>query len=163
MLDDEGFPPSSLDVEVTEKAVLRDIETARSTMATLRAHGISISIDDFGTGYASLHHLKEMRFDRLKIDRSFIRSLHEDAVSEKIVSCVIQLAQSMGIAVVAEGIEDAEAANTLLAMGCEFGQGFHYSRAVDAEQARHMLVPPSARALPPPNTDIVPVILEGAV
>lgn len=140
ILAEEEIEPSDLAVEVTETAVLRDIDAARRTLDTLRESGIEIVLDDFGTGYASLHYLKELRFDKLKIDRSFIQSMREDSMSEKIVESVLHLARSTGIATVAEGIEDDRTLADLVRMGCDLGQGFHFSKAVDGRLAKAMLV-----------------------
>lgn len=140
ILAEEGIAPSDLAIEVTETAVLRDIDAARRTLEILRDSGIEIVLDDFGTGYASLHYLKEFRFDKLKIDRSFIQAMREDSMSEKIVESVLHLARSTGIATVAEGIEDDQTLADLVRMGCDFGQGFRFSKAVDARLAEAMLI-----------------------
>ncbi|RYC29018.1 EAL domain-containing protein [Lichenibacterium minor] len=140
ILADEGIDPSDLAVEVTETAVLQDINAARRTVSALRDSGIEIVLDDFGTGYASLHYLKELRFDKLKIDRSFIQSLQKNPMSLKIVESVLHLARGTGIATVAEGIEDDQTLADLVRLGCDFGQGFHFSKAVEAELAKAMLI-----------------------
>ena len=99
-----------------------------------------MSLDDFGTGYSSLYHLRNLKFDKLKIDRSFVQSVHRDVESAKIVDAVLGLARSLGLPVVAEGIEDGAVMAHLVERGCEYGQGYHFSKAVGPEQARHMLV-----------------------
>ena len=128
ILEETGFAPERLEVEVTEDALVDDFEAAKRILNALKARGVQIALDDFGTGYSSLHHLRELPFDTLKIDRSFIMSMSESEESRKIVDAIIGLGHSLGLITVAEGIENAESADRLLALGCEMGQGFLYGR-----------------------------------
>ncbi|WP_181703295.1 putative bifunctional diguanylate cyclase/phosphodiesterase [Chthonobacter albigriseus] len=144
VLTRENFPPSRLEIEVTETALMGDVDRARHVLSEFRGLGISVALDDFGTGYSSLNHLRELKFDRLKIDRSFIMTMADNPESEKIVDAVLGLAESLGIAVVAEGIENEVARAKLAGRGCEFGQGYLFSRPVPADQAR-VLVESDAR------------------
>jgi EAL domain-containing protein (putative c-di-GMP-specific phosphodiesterase class I) len=124
-----GIPTSCFEIEVTE-TVLLDGKTrgVSTTLQRLHRHGVKISLDDFGTGYASLTHLKRFPVDELKIDRSFVRNLEDNADDAAIVSAVIGLARNMGLTVVAEGVETQGQAARLLSMGCHLGQGYHFAK-----------------------------------
>ncbi|MBE7219622.1 MAG: EAL domain-containing protein, partial [Caulobacteraceae bacterium] len=140
-----GFPPHRLEIEVTETALMEDIGTARTTLEALRTLGVRVVLDDFGTGYSSLSHLRAAKFDKIKIDRSFIGGLSHDSDSAAIVDAVLGLAKSLGMAVVAEGIETEEAAVLLTARGCAFGQGYLFSPAVPASEAMALIAAVAAR------------------
>jgi EAL domain-containing protein (putative c-di-GMP-specific phosphodiesterase class I) len=127
-----GLPGEALRFEITEDALMRDPERAAASFAALSEHGVNVSIDDFGTGYSSLSRLKSMPIDELKIDRRFVRTLTEDRDDETIVQSTIDLAHSMGLRVVAEGIETSAAWWRLRAMGCEHAQGFLIGRPMPA-------------------------------
>jgi EAL domain-containing protein (putative c-di-GMP-specific phosphodiesterase class I) len=129
------IPTHCFQLEVTETVFLgRGAEYVHRALALLSAHGVKIALDDFGTGYASLRHLKEFPVDIIKIDRSFVRDMEVDPGDEAIVRAVINLGQSLGIRVVAEGIEAESQAARLLDLGCDFGQGFTFSPAVGANR-----------------------------
>jgi EAL domain-containing protein (putative c-di-GMP-specific phosphodiesterase class I) len=128
-----GLTPRLLDLEVTENILLSDDERAADTFVRLRALGVGISFDDFGTGFGSLSHLKKFPFDRLKIDRSFVREIRKNPDDAAIVASTIGLAKQLGLEVVAEGIEDAAAMDVLIGMGCTEGQGYYFGRPVPAE------------------------------
>ena len=135
----EAFPCARLEVEITETALLSNIEMARSILTTLQSSGINVSLDDFGTGYASLSHLRELKFDKIKIDRSFVQWMQTDPESEKIVDAILGLTKNLNLPTVAEGIEDAATLLRLTAKGCEFGQGYYFGKATNAAGARDML------------------------
>ncbi|RYB01315.1 EAL domain-containing protein [Lichenibacterium ramalinae] len=135
----EVFQPSRLEVEVTESALVGDIAAAKQTLAALQAAGIKVALDDFGTGYSSLYHLREMKFDKLKIDRSFVQSMQGNPESQKIVEAVLGLAKSLDMPAVAEGIEDVETMRALALRGCTFGQGYLFSRAVPVADVARLL------------------------
>ena len=139
ILAQEEFAPSRLEIEITESALVGDIEMARTIITAFQSVGIAVSLDDFGTGYSSLYHLRNLKFDKLKIDRSFVQSLQSEPESEKIIDAVLSLARSLGMPVVAEGIEDEAARAHLAQRGCDFGQGYLFSRAVDAGSASQIL------------------------
>ncbi len=139
ILAEEDFAPSRLEIEVTESALIKDIEAAKFVISSFQEHGIAVSLDDFGTGYSSLYHLRNLKFDKIKIDKSFVQSLHINNESAKIVDAVLGLARSLGMQVVAEGIEDQAAMAHLLTRGCDYGQGYYFSKAVGADAARLML------------------------
>lgn len=139
ILNEEGFSPSRFEVEMTESALIDDVVTAKAIIAELRQGGIKVSLDDFGTGYSSLNHLREFRFDRVKIDRSFITSLNDNVESAKIVETIINLAKGLGLTAVAEGVEDPSVLQHLIDRGCEFGQGYFFGKAMAAEDASKLL------------------------
>lgn len=134
VLDRHGFDPNFLEIEVTETALLVDVELTRETLASLKQRGIRIALDDFGTGYASLRQLRELPFDKVKIDGSFVHRLSRDAESRKIVSSIIGLGAALGLATIAEGIESEEEAAWVKDHGCPFGQGFQFVRPVAANE-----------------------------
>jgi EAL domain-containing protein (putative c-di-GMP-specific phosphodiesterase class I) len=129
-----GFPLSRLIVEVTESALIDDLEHVTVVVAELKAMGCRLALDDFGTGYSSLHHLQSLPFDKLKVDRSFVSSMMEKRESRKIVSAVVGLGQSLGLTTVAEGIETREQAEMMVWLGCELGQGYFYGRPMPSEE-----------------------------
>jgi len=129
-----GIPPALLQVEVTESVFLgRGAGTVERALNTLSDAGVKIALDDFGTGYASLSHLKQFPVDLLKIDRSFIHDLERDENAAVIVRAVINMARSLGLTSVAEGVETHEQAARLLIDGCDQAQGFLYSRGISGE------------------------------
>lgn len=139
ILREEGVAASQLEVEITETALVGDIETAKANLDAFHAAGIKVSLDDFGTGYSSLYHLRELKFDKMKIDKSFVQSLEYNEESEKIVDAVLSLAKSLGMAVVAEGIENAGVCEKLAKKGCDFGQGYYFGKAIPAQDAAQKL------------------------
>ncbi|WP_372728211.1 EAL domain-containing protein [Nocardioides sp.] len=135
---DFGF--SQLTVEVTETAVMDDLETARRSLEDLSALGVSIALDDFGTGYSSLTHLQRLPISVLKIDRSFVRRMPLRAEDVAVASSIVELAAAVGIgSVIAEGIETAEQLGMLQAMHCSAGQGWLWSRAVALEDVADLM------------------------
>ena len=139
ILSETDFPPKRLEVEVTETALVADINAARTALAALQDIGIKISLDDFGTGYSSLYNLRELHFDKIKIDRSFVLSMNNDPGSAKIVRSVIDLAKSLGLPTIAEGIEHREAMQEIIHSGGEYGQGFYFGKAMPAAEATQFL------------------------
>ena len=139
VLAETGLPAGRLEVEVTENALVADIETARTTVLSLKNQGVRIALDDFGTGYSSLHSLRELPFDKVKIDRSFVASHSESRDSRKIVAAIIGLSHSLGLPTTAEGIECAADAEWLTSLGCDQGQGFHYSPPLSAAEVDELL------------------------
>jgi diguanylate cyclase (GGDEF)-like protein len=134
VINEGGADPRRFEVELTETALVGDIEAAGRTIDALRRQGLTIALDDFGTGYSSLATLSLLSFDKIKIDRGFIATLHERSESAKIVQSIIGLGASLGVQVVAEGVETERDARTLLALGCGAAQGFLFARpqAIDA-------------------------------
>ncbi len=126
--------PSLIRLEITESAVMQDVEHTERWLGALKALGVRLSVDDFGTGYSSLAYLKRFPIDTLKIDRSFVRDLPEDRDDLAISRAVIDLARGLGMDVVAEGIETREQAEVLAANGCVFAQGFYFGRPADPDR-----------------------------
>jgi diguanylate cyclase (GGDEF)-like protein len=128
VLDETGLPPSRLELELTESALFDIAEQARATLARLREKGVLIALDDFGTGFSSLSHLTRFGIDRIKIDRSFVSLLGTQANGAAIVSAIVGLGRSLGIATTAEGVETAAQRDFLVAIGCSDLQGYLFSR-----------------------------------
>jgi diguanylate cyclase (GGDEF)-like protein len=129
LLHDEGLDPSKLVLEITESAVMKDAAYALKTLREVKARGITLAIDDYGTGYSSLAHLRRLPLDELKIDKSFVVNLTEGATEDAvIVRSTIELGHNMGLKVVAEGVESAEAYAILKRFGCNMAQGYFISR-----------------------------------
>ncbi|NRD90698.1 GGDEF-domain containing protein [Sphingopyxis sp. BSNA05] len=127
-LVDVGVAPGRLEIEITESALVSDLDVARNVIVSLKNQGINISLDDFGTGYSSLRHLSELPFDKLKIDRSFVHGIETNSASQSIVRAVTALAHNLGLQVTAEGIETYDNAKSVMDSGCDIGQGFLYGR-----------------------------------
>jgi diguanylate cyclase (GGDEF)-like protein/PAS domain S-box-containing protein len=127
-----GLPPELLELELTESILIRNVDTVLATVSRLKRLGVKLSIDDFGTGYSSLTYLKRFAVDKLKIDQSFIRDLAGDPDSAAIVRAIVQMAQSLNLKTVAEGIEDAGVLAHLHAIGCDQGQGYGIARPMPA-------------------------------
>jgi diguanylate cyclase (GGDEF)-like protein len=127
-------PASSLVLEVTETGIMADAVRADTVVRGIRSLGVAIAIDDYGTGNASLNYLKKLEIDELKIDKSFVSNIGTESHDLIIVRSTISLAKALGLRVVAEGIEDEETAQSLRALGCPIGQGYHFGRPVPAAQ-----------------------------
>jgi EAL domain-containing protein (putative c-di-GMP-specific phosphodiesterase class I) len=141
VLSEHGIAASRLDVELTETALVGDTDAARRVTLALKQAGFTVTLDDFGTGYSSLSYLAELAFDKIKIDRSFIRTLQDRPHSAQIVGAVIGLSRSLGVQTVAEGIETEADAQRLLAMGCTLGQGYWFGRPAPADRLLASLDP----------------------
>jgi EAL domain-containing protein (putative c-di-GMP-specific phosphodiesterase class I) len=130
-----GLDPTSLALEMTESSIMGDAKQTMEILDRLKAMNIRLQIDDFGTGYSSLSRLQRLPFDNLKIDRSFIRELTAGNGCLDIVRAIMQLAHSLKLDVVAEGVETEEQLRSLRQLGCDYMQGFLFSRPVDAQAA----------------------------
>jgi EAL domain-containing protein (putative c-di-GMP-specific phosphodiesterase class I) len=128
-----GIPPSSLDLELTETLLMQDIEKSMLMVKAVKQLGVKLSIDDFGTGYSSLSYLKKLNADSLKIDRSFIKDMPHDQDSIAITRAIIHMSKGLGLKIVAEGIENSKQHDLLKEMGCDYSQGYFFSRPVDAK------------------------------
>ncbi|MFD3697882.1 putative bifunctional diguanylate cyclase/phosphodiesterase [Streptomyces sp. NPDC058646] len=135
-----GVPASGLQLEITEHVLLEDPQRAADTMAGLTGHGVKMSLDDFGTGYSSLVHLRRLPVSELKIDRSFVGRLAVDAQDAEIVRCTVDLAHSLGLLVVAEGVEDDETWERLRDLGCDAVQGWLVAAAMPPQEATAWLL-----------------------
>ena len=127
-----ALPAACLELELTESVLIGNEDEALRTIGQLKALGVSLSIDDFGTGYSSLSYLHRFRFDRIKIDRSFIVRLGQHADAQAIVHAIVQMARHLGLRTTAEGVENAEAVEQLTDIGCDEVQGFHYAQPLPA-------------------------------
>lgn len=133
ILDKCGFDPRRLEIEITETGLMTDPASAEKIMNEFRLCGMRISLDDFGTGQSSLGRLRDVRFDKIKIDRAFVSSILEDKPSEHIIKAILAMCHGLGMDVVAEGIETEAQATRLTEFGCRGGQGFLFGRPADAE------------------------------
>ena len=138
-LDANNLAAGQLRLEITESVLMDNIDAAITTLRQLRDCGIRLSIDDFGTGYSSLSYLRRLPLDTLKIDRSFVAGMVEDMENGEIVRAIIALAKTLGLSVVAEGIETSEQLEQLRQLSCHDGQGFLFARPLTAEKAAEMV------------------------
>ncbi len=136
-----GLDPRWLELEVTESALMHDGDAARALLAELRGTGVRVSLDDFGTGYSSMAYLTRLPLNTLKVDRSFVHGLPSDRDSEVIVRAVVSMAKSLGLEVLAEGVETPAQAQLLTQLGCDTLQGFHIGRPVPADALLRDLAP----------------------
>ncbi len=139
-LKESGLPPERLKLEITESVMIGDQTGIRLFMEGMQKLGVAVSLDDFGTGYSSLSYLRDLPFDELKIDRSFISSLSGDRQAQAVVRTIIALARDLDMRVVAEGIETQEQALFLRALGCARAQGYYFGRPVPAEAMAKILL-----------------------
>lgn len=142
-LEECGFAPGRIEIELTEAALVTDLEAARAVVDTLQAKGVRVAIDNFGTGHSSLLQLRRLPFDKLKIDRSFIRAMTSDAEAAVMVRTILSMAKSLGLAVVAEGVETEEQARALAGLGCDMAQGYYFGRATPSAEPRRKAVKPA--------------------
>jgi diguanylate cyclase len=138
-IEESGINPAQLKLEITESLLMNNLDSATELLDRCRDLGARIALDDFGTGYSSLGYLRRLPINTLKVDRSFVTPVTEDAGSGKILRAISALGHSLGMDLVAEGIETQDQALALAALGFEYGQGFLFSKAVPEEQARAIL------------------------
>lgn len=134
ILDDTGVPPQYLELELTEAVAMNDPLGAIDVMDKLQQRGIKMSIDDFGTGYSSLSYLKKFKISKLKIDQSFVRDISDDPDDKTLVIAIINMARSLGIRTIAEGVETASQLKFLRLQGCDEAQGYYFSKPLPADQ-----------------------------
>jgi diguanylate cyclase (GGDEF)-like protein len=134
ILEETGLEPKYLELELTESIVMHDMESTIATLKGLKKMGVKLAIDDFGTGYSSLAYLKLFPIDHLKIDRSFVFNISSDKNDAAIAASVVVLAHSMNLKVVAEGVETVEQLDILREQGCDFVQGYFFSKPVSAKE-----------------------------
>ncbi len=139
ILEETGLPPSSLELEITEGSLIWDKDMAVHTLSVLKHLGIRISIDDFGTGYSSLGQLRQLPIHTIKIDKAFVRSIHNDKVNAAIVEAIIRLSKSMELEILAEGVETQEELKKLQQIGCDLIQGYLFSKPLPAEACQSLL------------------------
>ena len=147
VVEETGFDPARLELELTEGVVVEDADSAEEVMARLRDYGFPLALDDFGTGYSSLIYLRRFAFDKIKIDRSFLESLDEMGESAILVHSIVHLGRALGLTVTAEGVETVEQHRFLMALGCHEMQGFLFSRPICPEEV-DLLLGQAPRRLP---------------
>ncbi len=140
LLESRGLPPSAFVIEITESTLMLDRTRSLAVLHALRARGVRISVDDYGTGYSSLAYLRDLPVDELKLDRSFTMDLDTNVRSAAIVESTVRLAHSLGLPLVAEGIESAASWQRLAEFGCDFGQGYYLCRPVPPEEIEALLI-----------------------
>jgi predicted signal transduction protein with EAL and GGDEF domain len=145
VLKETAFPPHRLELEITESILLKDVEANLRTLHDLKRLGIRIAMDDFGTGYSSLGNLRSFPFDKIKIDRSFVTDLEQNADSAAIVHAILGLGHSLGIATCAEGVETKAQLTYLRREGCSEVQGYYYSKPKPLSEVAAMLDPAPAQ------------------
>jgi diguanylate cyclase (GGDEF)-like protein len=139
VLRETGLDARCLRLEITESVIMGNTESAIALIRQLKERGLGLSMDDFGTGYSSLSYLHKFSFDVLKVDRSFVSRMGPDGENSVIVETIVALAHSLGMQVVAEGVETAEQAERLRALNCQYGQGYYFSRPVGPSPAEAMI------------------------
>lgn len=139
-LEDTGLPPHLLNLEITETLVMADTAAAITILEQLKAIGVSFALDDFGTGYSSLAYLRQLPIDTLKIDRMFVQDVTTDLDAADLIAGIIGLAHGLSLSVVAEGIETADQLDYVRALGCDFVQGFYFSKPLPATEFRAQLI-----------------------
>jgi EAL domain-containing protein (putative c-di-GMP-specific phosphodiesterase class I) len=152
ILRQTGLPARCLKLEITESACMENFEAAIAMLSHLKSTGIWLGIDDFGTGYSSLSYLHRLTLDTLKIDRSFISRIGTHGKDSEIVETIVSLAHHLKLDVIAEGVETAEQLARLQALGCEYGQGYYFSRPVPAEAASDCIATRGERRPPATGT-----------
>jgi EAL domain-containing protein (putative c-di-GMP-specific phosphodiesterase class I) len=153
--DEHRLSPKWLKLEITEAVVVDDPERVIATLKRLRELGILIALDDFGTGFSSLSYLARLPVDAIKIDRSFILAMRDDARVRSIVRATIELAHSLGFGVVAEGVENATTLGILTGMSCDMAQGFHIARPMPADTFDAWLPGAAWKPRPVPAPDAI--------
>ena len=139
-LSASGLPPERVEIEVTESIFLKDANVARKALEAVMALGCSVALDDFGTGYSSLGYLRTLHFSTIKVDRTFVQGAAQDnAESLAIIRAVVAMADSLGMTTTAEGVENADEATMIRALGCTKIQGYHFGRPMPAEEARQLM------------------------
>lgn len=134
ILAQSGLSHARYELEITESTLVDDIEHAGESLRAFKAMDLSLAIDDFGTGYSSLSYLKTFEIDKLKIDQSFIRDIHQDPDDAAIVRAVVSLAHELGLKVIAEGVEDEKQLQFLRGLGCDIAQGYYFARPLPARE-----------------------------
>lgn len=143
ILAETDLVPYTVKLEITETAIVENMEYALETLSELRKRQILLSLDDFGTGYSSLSYLHQFPLDTLKIDRSFVNCIHQESKHQKIIKAIVTLAHALGMDVTAEGLETTEQLQQLKMLDCELGQGYFFSKPLDRLAASRLLLKPS--------------------
>ncbi len=155
ILHEACLDPQSLRLELTESVTMRDVERTARILGELRTLGVGLSMDDFGTGYSSLSHLRRFPLDTLKIDRSFVSEMENSSDSRAIVQMIVSLGRSLGMEIVAEGVEGAKQAGLLESLGCEYAQGYFFSKPIDQEGMAEVLLESRGSAYKLPQQSVL--------
>jgi EAL domain-containing protein (putative c-di-GMP-specific phosphodiesterase class I) len=155
ILSETGLAPEALRLELTESVTMRDEERTTRILSELRNLGVRLCIDDFGTGYSSLSYLRRFALDILKIDRSFVTDMLINSESHEIVKTILSLGKNLRMKVVAEGVETLEQMTLLRSLGCEFAQGYLFSRPLDSAAVERTLVESQANSYTLPQESVV--------
>jgi predicted signal transduction protein with EAL and GGDEF domain len=139
LLDEFEIPAAELEVEVTESAMMRELDKTRSVLTELNLRGISTTLDDFGTGFSSLSYLRQLPLQCIKIDQSFTSSMLQDPNAEKLTQAIVAMGVALKMRVVAEGVETEQQMNWLLAHGCHVGQGYYFSPPVPSDEIHEVI------------------------
>ncbi len=146
-LAERRLPASALELEITEESLMSDRARARTILSALRDHGVKISVDDFGTGYSSLAYLRDLPIDELKLDKSFVLPMSDDPRAVALVTSTIGLAHSLGLRMVAEGVENGHVYRTLSRLGCDEAQGYYLAKPLPADELEHWFAEREQRAI----------------
>lgn len=138
-LDKSGLPPGSITVEITEGTLLKESSLVKSRLAVFKEKGVQVALDDFGTGFSALSYLHQYEVDYVKIDRSFISGMISSEKNQALVEAIIAMAHKLGIRTVAEGVETQAQHEMLIKLGCDFAQGYLYSKAVPKHEFERIL------------------------
>jgi diguanylate cyclase (GGDEF)-like protein len=157
-LEASGLEPHRLVLEITETVLMHDRDAAAATLWLLKGLGVRIAIDDFGTGYSSLAYLRRFPIDMLKVAREFVDGLGRDAHDDVITRAIVELANTLGLLTVAEGIETTQQSETVAALGCDIAQGYLYSRPIEADAASAVMAAPAWAAI----GTALPWLIDGA-
>lgn len=144
-LEATGLPPHALELELTESLMIQNVEQVLATVRRLKLLGVKLSIDDFGTGYSSLSYLKRFDVDKLKIDQSFVRDLASDPDDAAIVRAIVQMARSLNLKTIAEGVETEDMRHMLRVFQCDEAQGYLFARPLPADEFARFLSAQQAR------------------
>jgi diguanylate cyclase (GGDEF)-like protein len=147
ILQETGIAPERLEMEITESALVADMESAQIVLGSLRNAGVRISLDNFGTGYSSLYHLRNFKLDKIKIDRSFIRAAASERASAGIISALVALGHGLGLTIAADGIEGVDQEMSLVSSGCEEGQGILFSAPICREDTLRLFASENTTSL----------------
>ena len=156
-LEASGLEPHRLVLEITETVLMHDRDAAAATLWLLKGLGVRIAIDDFGTGYSSLAYLRRFPIDMLKVAREFVDGLGRDAHDDVITRAIVELANTLGLLTVAEGIETTQQSETVAALGCDIAQGYLYSRPIEADAASAVMAAPAWAAI----GTALPAVIDG--
>jgi EAL domain-containing protein (putative c-di-GMP-specific phosphodiesterase class I) len=135
-LKETGLSPNRLKLEVTESVIMHNVDLVESVLSEIQELGVAISLDDFGTGYSALSYLSNFKWDELKIDRSFVIACESSPKALNIVNVIKSLADKMNADLLVEGLETREQAETFKKLGCQYGQGYYFSKPIPVEQLR---------------------------